>query len=163
MIKLATIKTDEIICWLYYKKWVCILPISAKIIKKWSVDHVVDMWEPMITFIKNSGRFTLKLEATTEVSDDSQLIFYVRYWGLERIEDEMLVCSSLKLHIRRIDIFEKVHPPFKSPGSNFGKEELHWFADGRLCKSLCCFRWQRQPKKVQHCIIHQYVENMFWY
>lgn len=76
----------------------------------------------MITFIKNSGRFTLKLEDTTDVSDDSQMIFYVRYRGLDRIEDEMLVCSSIELHIRRIDVLEKVHPPFKSPGSNFGRK-----------------------------------------
>lgn len=86
-----------------------------------------DIKSQMIAAIKESGQFSLQLDESTDLSDDAQLMTYVRYQGQEDMEEELLLCRSLQTTTRGEDIFMMVD-------SFFREEELNW----RQCYSVCC-------------------------
>lgn len=67
-----------------------------------------DIKSQMIAAIKESGQFSLQLDESTDLSDDAQLMTYVRYQGQEDIQEELLFCRSLQTTTRGEDIFMMV-------------------------------------------------------
>ena len=92
--------------------------ISAKIMKHQISNLARNVREQMISSIKSSVHFASQLDEITDLSNDSQLMVYVRYRGMDRIEEEMLFGTPHVLHTRGIDVFQKVNAFFKSEKVN---------------------------------------------
>ncbi|XP_066945206.1 zinc finger MYM-type protein 6-like [Macrobrachium rosenbergii] len=85
-----------------------------------------DIKEQVVAAIKESGKFSLQLDESTDVSDDAQLLVYVRYQGKSDIEENFLFCKRLETTTTGEDLFKLV--------DNFIKEEgLKW----DQCYSVC--------------------------
>ena len=88
------------------------VPLSAKMIKHQIFNLAQNVRKQVIASIESSVHFALQLNETANVSNDSQLMVYVRYRGVDRIEEEMLFCTPLELHTRGIDVFRKANAFF---------------------------------------------------
>ena len=60
----------------------------------------------MISKINSSPVFALSLGETTDVSNFSQLLVYIRYDADERINEELLFCQSLETTSKAVDVFQ---------------------------------------------------------
>ncbi|XP_056645802.1 protein FAM200C-like [Diorhabda sublineata] len=79
-----------------------------------------------IPAIKIAGLFSIQLDKTTDVSEDAQLMIYVRYPGLTDIQEDILFCKPMSTTTRVEDIFLIVD-------SFFIEEGLNW----NQCFSIC--------------------------
>ncbi|KAK3863613.1 hypothetical protein Pcinc_030639 [Petrolisthes cinctipes] len=77
-----------------------------------------DIKAQVIAAIKESGQFSLQLDESTDLSDDAQLMTYVRYQGPEDMEEEFLFCRPLQTTTTGEDIF--------MIGSIFQTRRAHW-------------------------------------
>ena len=73
------------------------VPLSAKMIEHQITNLAQNVGKQVIASIESSVHFALQLYETADVSNDSQLMVYVRNRGVDRIE-EMLFCTPLELH-----------------------------------------------------------------
>ncbi|XP_068246495.1 SCAN domain-containing protein 3-like [Palaemon carinicauda] len=126
-----------------------------------------DIKDQVIAAIKKSGHFSLQLDESTDVSDDAQLMTYVRYQGPEDMEEEFLFCRPLQTRTTGKNLFMKVVPSFKEEG-------LLW----RQCYSVCCdgapvmlgarqgfiarVKQENPSVVVVHCLLHQNTLNYSW-
>ena len=79
----------------------------------------------LVSSIKEGGEYSLQIDESTDVSDDAQLLVYVRYLGENTLEEEFLFCRALETTTRGEDIFALV--------DSFMKEGLEW----NNCSSIC--------------------------
>ena len=83
--------------------------MSNDIINSGIKDLSDDILCQVIDVIKNSQfGFSLQLDESTDVSNRSQLISFVRYIHLDRIKEEFLFCKSLIQTTRAIDVFNLI-------------------------------------------------------
>ena len=96
-----------------------------------------------------------------DVSNDFQLMVYTSYQAVDRIEEEMLLCASLELHTRGIDVFHKVKAFFKSKEVN-----LEWrncvgvSVDGgpsmlERVNNFTALAQKNCNTQVTHCLVHR--------
>ncbi|XP_066983788.1 protein FAM200C-like [Macrobrachium rosenbergii] len=102
------------------------IPLSDNTINRRIQEMSGDIKEQVVAAIKESGKFSLQLDESTDVSDDAQLLVYVRYQGKSDIEENFLFCKRLETTTTGEDLFKLV--------DNFIKEEgLKW----DQCYSVC--------------------------
>ena len=102
------------------------IPLSDNTINRRIQEMSGDIKEQVVAAIKGSGKFSLQLDEFTDVSDDAQLLVYVRYQGKSDIEENFLFCKRLETTTTGEDLFKLV--------DNFIKEEgLKW----DQCYSVC--------------------------
>ena len=122
-----------------------------------------DKKDQVIEAIKRRGQFSLQLDQSTDISDDAQLLTYVRYQGLAEMEEEFLFCKPLQTTTTGEDIFVMVDFFFK-------QEELLW----KQCYSVCCdgaramlgvcqgftarVKQENPNVVIVHCLLHR--ENL---
>ena len=56
--------------------------------------------------IKKSPSFAIQLDESTDVSQHSQLLMFVRYVYEENCKEELLFCKPLKLNTRAEDVLK---------------------------------------------------------
>ena len=56
--------------------------------------------------IDSSPVFALQLDESTDISNLSQLLVYVRYIADERINEEFLFCQPLETTSKAVDVFQ---------------------------------------------------------
>ena len=98
------------------------VPLSNDTVKNRIKSMSCDIKDQLIEAIKKSGQFSLQLDESTDVSDDAQLLTYVRYQG-----SEFLFCKPLQTTTGGEDIFVMADLFFKQEG-------LLW----KQCYSVCC-------------------------
>ena len=110
--------------------------------------------------IQTSPYFAIQCDETSDVTQLSQLMVYVRFLGSATIEEEMLFCKSLKTTTRAEDVFKLVD-------AYFHKNDMKWqklvgvCTDGAPamlgCRSGFITRVkQKNPDAVgTHCVIHR--------
>ena len=103
------------------------VPLSNDTVKKRIQSMSCDIKDQVIEAIKRSGQFSLQLDESTDISDDAQLLTYVRYQGLAEMEEEFLFCTPLQTTTTGEDTFVMVDLFFKQEG-------LLW----KQCYSVCC-------------------------
>ena len=86
-----------------------------------------DIKDQVIAAIKKSWQFSLQPDESADISDDAQLLTYVRYQGADNMEEEFLFCRLLQTTTTGEGIFMMVD-------SFFNKEGLFW----KQCQSVCC-------------------------
>ena len=52
--------------------------------------------EELLCSIKHGGVFSAKIDKSTDVIDDAQLLVYVRYLDENNLQEEFLICRALK-------------------------------------------------------------------
>ena len=73
----------------------------------------------VISKINSSPVFALQLDETTDVSNLSQLLVYIRYVADQRINEEFLFCQPLETTSKAADVFQVLI-------NFFDKTELSW-------------------------------------
>ena len=114
----------------------------------------------MISKINSSPVFALQLDETTDVSNFSQLLVYIRYVADERINEEFLFCQPLERTLKAPDVFQVLI-------DFFDKTELSWSKLVGLCidrapvmiganSELVSLVNQKNPAiEEMHCMIHK--------
>ncbi|KAK3874626.1 hypothetical protein Pcinc_020446 [Petrolisthes cinctipes] len=72
------------------------VPLSNDTVKKGIQSMSCDIKAQVIAAIKESGQFSFQVDESTDLSDDAQLMTYVRYLGPEDMEEEFLFCPPLQ-------------------------------------------------------------------
>ncbi|XP_035229526.1 zinc finger BED domain-containing protein 5-like [Stegodyphus dumicola] len=80
----------------------------------------------LITRIKESPKFSIQLDETTDITKLAQLLVYVRYVYKESVEEELLFCRPMEDHTTGKDIYCKVDEFLKAEG-------LEW----KNCCGIC--------------------------
>ena len=73
----------------------------------------------VLSKIDSSPVFALQLDESTDISNLSQLLVYVRYVADERINEEFLFCQPLDTTSKAVDVFQMLI-------DFFDKTELSW-------------------------------------
>ncbi|XP_045103937.1 SCAN domain-containing protein 3-like [Portunus trituberculatus] len=95
------------------------VPLLHDTVKKLIQSMSCNIKSQVIAAIKESGQFSLWLYESTDLSDDTQLMTYVRYQGQEDMEEEFLFCRPLQTTITGEDIFMMVDSFFREEGLNW--------------------------------------------
>ena len=66
----------------------------------------------MLSKIDSSPVFALQLDESTDISNLSQLLVYVRYVADERINEEFLFCQPLETTSKAVDVFQMLNDFF---------------------------------------------------
>ena len=78
-----------------------------------------DIKSKLLRKIDSSSVFALQLDESTDISNLSQLLVYVRYVADERISEEFLFCQPLKTTSKAVDVFQMLI-------DFFDKTKLSW-------------------------------------
>ena len=73
----------------------------------------------VLSKIDSSPVFALQLDKSTDISNLSQLLVYVRYVADKRINEEFLFCQPLETTSKAVDVFQMLI-------DFFDKTELSW-------------------------------------
>ena len=73
----------------------------------------------VLSKIDSSPVFALQLDESTDISNLSQLLVYVRYVADDRINEEFLFCQPLETTSKAVDVFQMLI-------DFFDKTELSW-------------------------------------
>ena len=80
----------------------------------------------VLSKIDSSPVFALQQDESTDISNLSQLLVYVRYVADERIIEELLFCQPLETTSKAVDVFQMLI-------DFFDKTELSWSKLVRVC------------------------------
>ena len=69
----------------------------------------------VLSKIDSSPVFALQLDESTDISNLSQLLVYVRYVTNERINEEFLFCQPLETTSKAVDVFRMLIDFFDKP------------------------------------------------
>ena len=136
------------------------IPLSNDTMARRIGEMANDIKEQLIDRVKKSGRFSLQIDETTDVSSDAQLLVFARYSYEGKMYEDMLFCSTLEGTCTGRDIFNKLD-------SKMREEGLSW----ENCISVCtdgagAMQGTRRGLKAKvlevaphvkftHCIIHR--------
>ena len=116
----------------------------------------------VLSKIDSSPVFALQLDESTDISNLSQLLVYVRYVADKRINEEFLFCQSLETTSKAVDIFQMLI-------DFFDKTELSWSKLVGVCtdgaaamigaNSGLIFLVKQKNPAIQgtHCMIYKTV------
>ncbi|XP_076059510.1 zinc finger BED domain-containing protein 5-like [Oratosquilla oratoria] len=100
--------------------------IGEKLVKPAALDISGDIKEQAVAAIKENGKFSLQLGESTDISDNAQLLVYVRYQGKSDIEEDFMFCKRMETTTTGEDLFKLVDSCTKEEG-------LRW----DQCVSVC--------------------------
>ena len=104
----AAIKMVEILHGSKYGDDIRKIPLSNDTVSKRISDINKDQLVQLITRIKESLKFSIQLDETTDITKLAQLLVYVRHVYKESVEEELLFCRPMKDHTTGKDIYCKV-------------------------------------------------------
>ena len=122
----AAIKMVEILHGRKYSGDIRKIPLSNDTVSNRISDIIKDQLIQLITRIKESPKFLIQLDETTDITKLAQLLVYVRYVYKESVEEKLLFCRPMEDHTTGKDIFCKVDEYLKAEG-------LEW----KNCCGIC--------------------------
>ena len=112
----AAIKMVEILHGKKYGDDIRKIPLSNDTVSNRISDINKDQLVQLIKRIKESPKFSIQLDETTDITKLAQLLVYVRYVYKDGIEEELLFCRPMKDHTTGKDIYCKVDEFLKAEG-----------------------------------------------
>lgn len=97
------------------------IPLSNTTMKRRIDEMSENVKIALITFLKQSEYFSLQLDESTDVSDQANLLAFVRFELNGNIEEEMLFCHSLPTKTTGEEIFKSVDSFIKKNGVDWSK------------------------------------------
>uniref|UniRef100_A0A0K0EJ23 DUF4371 domain-containing protein n=1 Tax=Strongyloides stercoralis TaxID=6248 RepID=A0A0K0EJ23_STRER len=122
----AAIKMVEILHGRKYGDDIRKIPLSNDTVSNRISDINKDQLIQLITRIKESLKFSIQLDETTDITKLAQLLVYVRYVYKESVEEELLFCCPMEDHTTGKKIYCKVGEFLKAEG-------LEW----KNCCGIC--------------------------
>ncbi|XP_035211130.1 protein ZBED8-like [Stegodyphus dumicola] len=160
LIKPAAIDMARIMCGDEISKKLQKVPLSNDTIRLRINDMSFDIKNQLIYAIKIAGLFSIQLDETTDVSNDAQLMVYVRYPGLTDIQEDFLFCKSMSTKTRGEDIFLIVDSFFKEEGLNWN-QCFSICTDGAAAMTASQKGFSTRAKQMNsqilsvHCFLHR--------
>ncbi|KAF7693189.1 hypothetical protein HF521_008505, partial [Silurus meridionalis] len=97
------------------------VPLSDGTVSRHITDMAQDIKCQLIDRVKKSGRYSLQLDESTDVSSIAQLLVFVRYIFEGKLHEEMLFCTQLEGSCTGDDIFNKLDSKLKDEGLSWGE------------------------------------------
>ena len=132
------------------------VPLSNDTVRQRIKDMGQDITIQVVSEIKhNSAKISMQIDESTDVSNHSQLLVFVRYAHEKNIKEEFLFCERLETTTKAVDVFKLIQ-------SFLDRHELGWDLIGSICtdgapamigkKNLDLLLWSR--RKLHMCSPH---------
>ena len=134
------------------------VPLSNDTVSRRVDIMATDIVDPVVA--KLTGSFALQLDKSTDVSESSQLVGFVRYRDGDDIAEHILFCKSMQGRTTGKDIFNVVD-------AFLAEKSLNWTRCSSICtdsaasmtgtiKGFLTLAKEKNPNlKRTHCIIHR--------
>ncbi|XP_042203602.1 protein ZBED8-like [Homarus americanus] len=128
LVKPCALEMVELVCGLEQRKKIAAVPLSNDVIHSRIVDISSNILKQVMEELAaTSFLFSMQLNETTDVSQCSQLLVFVRYMHADAIKEEFIFCEPLLETTKAIDTLEMVN-------SFFAKQNFDWKKNlGTLC------------------------------
>lgn len=131
LVKPCALEMVELVCGLEQRKKIEAVPLSNDVIHS----RIVDMSSNILNQVMEELAatpfpFSIQLDETTDVSQCSQLLVFVRYVHADTIKEEFLFCEPLLETTKAIDIYEIVDRFFANQNFDWKKNLGSLCTDG---------------------------------
>ena len=136
------------------------IPLSNDTVSQRISEICDDQFQQLIDRIKESLKFSIQLDESTDITNSAQLLAYVRYCYDNNIHEDFLFCRQLSKHTTGENIFQKVD-------EFFIENDLKWSncvavctdgaaaMTGRNMGFITKVKSTNKNIKFTHCIIHR--------
>jgi len=163
LIKPAALKMANIMLGKAAEEKLCLVPLSNDTISS-RIDDMSDdiLAQVVANLVASPTKFSLQLDETTNVSNLSQLIVFVRYVKGDEITEEFLFCKPLTTTTKAADVKKLVDDFFRSNG-------LSWNMVSAVCSDGAPAMLGRNSSFgalvkadaphviVTHCVLHRHA------
>jgi hypothetical protein len=163
LIKPCAMDMVEVMCGKEARNKVSLIPLSNDTIHDRIRDMSNDIVQQVVEEIKNSpAKISLQLDESTDISNCSQLLVFVRYANASLIKEDFLFCEAVTETTRAVDILEMVNSFFRA-------HSLSWDNVGSICtdgapamlgksSGFATLVKNINPQIVSsHCILHRHA------
>ncbi|GFT04892.1 protein ZBED8 [Nephila pilipes] len=115
----------ELVCGLEQRKKLEAIPLSNDVIQSRIVEISCNILKQIINELKASSfPFSMQLDETTDISNCSQLLVFVRYVSADTIKEEFLFCEPLLQTTKAVDVLAILNVFFSKHDFDW-KQKLH--------------------------------------
>lgn len=164
LIKPCALEMVELVCGLEQRKKLEAIPLSNDVIHSRIVEISCNILKQIIDELKTSPfPFSIQLDETTDISNCSQLLVFVRYISADTVKEEFLFCEPLLQTTKAVDVLAMLNGFFDRHDFNW-KQKLHSIcADGAPAMLGNKSGFAQLVKKdaphilVTHCFLHRHA------
>ncbi|GFT06573.1 protein ZBED8 [Nephila pilipes] len=125
LIKPCALEMVELVCGLEQRKKLEAIPLSNDVIQSRIVEISCNILKQIINELKASPfPFSMQLDETTDISNCSQLLVFVRYVSADTIKEEFLFCEPLLQTTKAVDVLAILNVFFSKHDFDW-KQKLH--------------------------------------
>ncbi|GFS29371.1 protein ZBED8 [Nephila pilipes] len=154
----------ELVCGLEQRKKLEAIPLSNDVIQSRIVEISCNILKQIINELKASPfPFSMQLDETTDISNCSQLLLFVRYVSADTIKEEFLFCEPLLQTTKAVDVLAILNVFFSKHDFDW-KQKLHSLCtDGAPAmlgnKSGFAHLVKKEAPNVivTHCFLHRHA------
>lgn len=139
------------------------IPLSNDTIQRRIADISMDLKLQVVERINSCGKYAIQLDESTDISNDAQLLTYVRYVFNGQFQENMLFCKTLPTNTTSAEIYSVINEFFGANNINC-ENCLGVCTDGAACMTgrntglWAKLRQLASKATFTHCIIHR--ENL---
>lgn len=164
LIKPCALEMVELVCGLEQRKKLEAIPLSKDVIHSRIVEISCNILKQIIDELKASPfPFSMQLDETTDISNCSQLLVFVRYVSADTIKEEFLFCEPLLQTTKAVDVLAILNVFFSKHDFDW-KQKLHSLCtDGAPAmlgnKSGFAHLVKKEAPNVivTHCFLHRHA------
>ena len=164
LIKPCALEMTEIVCGSEQRKKLESIPMSNNVIKS-KIDDISEniLKQVMEELASSPLAFSLQLDESTDVSNCSQLLSFVRYVNGNKIKEEFLFCEPLLETAKTSDVFRMVNKFFVKQNFDWKKKLGSICMDGTPAmlgnkSGFVALVKNKVPNvNVTHCMLHRYA------
>ena len=136
------------------------VPLSDNTVSQRIGDMAQDVSAQLLEQVRASEYFALQLDESTDISNEAQLLVYIRFISQERFVEEILFCKALERRTTGKDIFQVLDDYIESNGLNWARC-VGVCSDGAAAMTgkisgVTALIKQKAPHVVAtHCMLHR--------
>jgi hypothetical protein len=164
LVKPCALEIVELVCGLEQKKKIEAVPLSNDTIRSRIADMSSNILKQVMDELRSSPfPFGIQLDETTDVSQCSQLLVFVRYVHVDEIKEEFLFCEPLLETAKATDILEIVNGFFSKQNFDWKKHVGSVCTDGAPAmlgntSGFAALVKREAPQiSVTHCFLHRHA------